>query len=111
MAKQKKSNVSKKKIDTILLVTETNRKFCIVLGRKCYAYQRGTTQFNLLGEFLIRPRLIKGKYIADGVVTQIYNEEDRHEYADTFKSVIDTLIKEKKLYIDQAEPLVKFGKN
>lgn len=109
MAKQKKQNVSKKKIDSILLVTEVNQKFCIVLGRKLYAYQKVGTQYILLGKFLYRPRLKKGNYIEDGVVTWIKNDEDRHEYVEGFRSVVNLLIKERKLYIDQAEPLVKFG--
>lgn len=99
--------VVKKKIESLLLVTEQNRKFCVTMGRKMYAYKKNGTHYDSLGDFIIRPRLKKGTYICNGYETRIYNEESREEYAQSFDEVITYLIKQKRLYINAEEPLTK----
>lgn len=79
------------------------------MGRKMYAYQKNGSQYNKLGEFVIRPRLKKGTYVCDGVETYIKNEESREDYARSFDEVITYLISIAQLYINTAEPLSKFN--
>ena len=107
--KQASTRVVKKKIESLLLVTEKNRKFCVVLGRTMYAYQKNGSQYNKLGEFVIRPRLKKGVYSCDGVETYIREDESRETYASSFDEVITYLIKKNQLFIDTKQNLSKFN--
>lgn len=108
MGYPKSKKVIKDHMQSLLLVTDANRRHCIVLGRKMYVYQKNGSQFDNIGEFVIRPRLKKGNYTCDGISTYIHNEEGREEYQQSFDQVISHLIKIKKLYINIQEPLSKF---
>ena len=57
MKQPKSTSASKKKIESLILVTEKNRQHCIVLGRICHVYQKSTTAFTSMGSFDIRPRI------------------------------------------------------
>lgn len=98
---------SKKKIESLLLVTEQNRKHCVTIGRKMYAYKKNGLRYDSLGDFYIRPRLTKGTYTCNGHETKVYNEEPREDYAQSFDEVITYLIKQKRLYINTEEALAK----
>lgn len=110
MAKQKSNSASKKQVENLVKVTDKNRKMCVIMGREMLAYGTSGKAFTLLGSFHIRPRLIaKTNLIANGEkVCYCHVEEERDEYADKFKSVIDWLIKKEQLYINPETKLITY---
>jgi hypothetical protein len=108
-AKPKSARVVKAHMESLILITEKNRAFCVVMGRKIHRYTKTSSGFDYGHWFEIRPRLRKGLYIADGVSVKITREEDYDEWKDGFKSVIDLGIREGTFYIDPNEPLIKFN--
>lgn len=110
MAKPKSTSASKKLVENLVLVTDKNRKLCVVMGRMMLAYESNGKAFNKLGEFPIRPRMeAKKNLIANGEkICYCHTEEDRHTYVDSFRSVIDWLIKKKQLYINPDLKLITY---
>ena len=109
MAKPKSTNASKKLVENLVQVTDKNRKICVVIGRKMLVYDTKGKAFTKLGEFEIRPRLEKGNFMANGVkLCYVHEDEDRQVYVDSFKSVIDWLIKKNQLYIDTSLKLINY---
>ena len=104
----KSTKASKKKVESLVKVTEINRKFCIKIGRRCYAYKTTGKAFDEIGQIDIRPRIHKGWMKIDGKNVNISEDEDPIEYATGMKAVIDLLIREGKLYINPEEPLIKY---
>lgn len=102
----KKQSTIEKEIETLVLVTKENEKFCIKEGRKVYVYEKGIYGYKKKGEFIIRPPLKKGyiKYMGKNV----YISEDEKDYNNSFKSVINHFILKGELYIKSNEPLEKF---
>lgn len=113
MQKQGKlpSKVSDADFDGLVQVTEANRKFCVVLGRTLYSIVKAGKTHELHGWFEIRPRLTKGILMIGNVKISVWrDDEGMNEYRDTFKGVIDLLIKDKSLYINPKEELIKYAK-
>lgn len=108
MKQPKSTSASKKKIESLILVTEKNRQHCIVLGRICHVYQKSTTAFTSMGSFDIRPRITAGWHNFNGVKFKAEKDETREEYMNAFKGVLDLLISQGTLYIDTNEKLIKY---
>lgn len=114
MAKSK--NTSKKEVDSLVLVTSENRKFCICLGRRVYLL--GTTQYiysintpDFL-KFIIFPRRLKGQLWEtdeNGFKCKytIHREELKKDFTDGIQALIHQGIQEARLYININEPLVQ----
>ncbi len=100
----KKSKIS----ESLVLVTEINRKFCIKLGRECLVFDE---KDNPAGNFTIRPRLKKGWMEAGDHKFFVSEDENPSEYAESFDSIISHFIKIKRLYVDTSKPLIIFKHN
>lgn len=102
--------------DAYILVTEANRKHCIVMGRVLWRLKDYDRQFlEVTSFYYIRPQHVKGKRTITNYpglsvpwVVWIFNEESEEEWAESFKSVIDHDIASGTLYIKKNEPLMEF---
>lgn len=108
MKQPKSKSASKKWVESMVLVTEKNRRHCIVVGRVCHVYQKSAKAFTFLGKFDIRPRITAGWHNFGGVKFKADKDETREEYANAFKGVLDLFIREEKLYIDTNEKLIQY---
>jgi hypothetical protein len=98
-------------LESLIQVTDVNRKFAIVMGRKLLAIEKtGTTKKTvvMLGSFEIRPRIKAGWNDFGGNKFYAQQDEDKSEYAESFRSVINLLIKEGKLFFNPKTRLIKY---
>ena len=98
------------KLEDYILVTELNRKMCIRLGRKVHILSQFNGTIKSDGEFIIRPRLTEGWYYWGTNKCFVTKDESREEYVQSFKEVIDHFIKQKQLFINPKQHIVKFEK-
>ena|ERR1035437_8569475 len=95
--------------DHLTLVTPTNRKFCVVMGRTMLV--KGTDgSIDKESWFIIRPRLKEheGWFEWDDNKCRVTEGEDAQDYANGFNDVITTLIRDGRLYIDPAKKIITF---
>lgn len=101
--------MAKKKINIndYTLVTETNRKFCIVLGRIIHIINGGYTFLSPdILTIPILPRRIKYTFwITHHGKSWVTQEESREDYASFYGDIIDKHIG-KKLYVNLSEPII-----
>jgi hypothetical protein len=103
--------------EKFIKVTETNRKHAVVMGRVMYVFGKEAqgTKFVEQGTFDIRPRMQKGVLVVEKhplykpFETYVKNEETMDDYRDGFKSVIDLLVKQGRLYIKKGEATIKYS--
>src|ERR1044072_7297972 len=114
MAKQKSIRAVKPQVKNLLLVTELNRKFSILLGRKVYIIGAGLTCSSPDSfEFIIWPRRIKNTFwCGPGSHAQpkeikmlIHTEQSREDYADFSGTLTKKSLPQKKVFIDVNEPI------
>lgn len=98
------------------LVTHTNRKRAVLMGRIMYVIEANGNLVQYRGYFVIRPRLTKGRiiitdhpYMKDQNIW-IPEEEDEKNYIDSFKNLIDLLISKKQLYFKLTDKLISYEK-
>jgi hypothetical protein len=99
---------AKLNLEDYILVTDRNRAMGVIMGRKLYVI----SVRKIIGMIYIRPRMEKGVLEAEGdphfKSLKIVKEETMEEYISNFKPLIDSLILEKKLYIKQADKIIKY---
>ncbi len=117
MANPKKHLLKKKTVgDRYILVTEQNRKHCIVLGRVLWRLKHYDAQnLEVTSWYDVRPRHVKGKMtlinypkLSAPFTFCIFNEESEDEYAESFRSVLKHDIESGILYIKKDEPLMEY---